>query len=287
MAEGVASELRPTAAEVVIQGGLRRSTLRAVQELFHERELVLALVQRSVKLRYRQAFFGFAWAVVQPAAYLAAFAIVFGRLVHVDGGGGLGYAAFAVTALVPWQFVSNGVVTGSQAIVNDAPLLRKIYFPREAPVIGALGASSLDFAVGIAMMLIAAPLFGAHEGWNTLFLPLVVVPLVVLTLAISLAAAAVNVYFRDVRYVLTFGVQLWLFVSPVAYPITRVPKNARWLYAVVNPLVGPLEAFRRTVGLGLAPDWTLLALSSASTLVALVAALALFRRLEPGFSDTV
>ncbi len=272
---------------VVIRAEARPSLLAVVADLVRHRETIQALTLRSIKLRYRQAVFGVAWAVVQPACYLLIFSLVFGRVARLDGGDGVPYSAFVLTALVPWQLASNGITIGSQAIILDAALLRKVYFPREGPVIGAVGTALVDFGISMGLALCIAPFLGAHEGVWLLLLPVAVLPLLLLVTALTLLLAAVNVYFRDVRYFVALFVQLWMFCSPVAYPLTRIPSALRIPYAFVNPVVGPLDAMRHLVAAGTAPDWSVLGASTLATVLIAYGCLRAFHRLAPNFADVI
>jgi lipopolysaccharide transport system permease protein len=214
------------------------------------------------------------------------FVLIFGRAANISGGGAP-YAAFAVTSLVGWGFLSTVVSLGANALVSDAPLIRKVYFPREAPVVGSVVATIPDLLVGVLLILVAVPVTGATLGWSVAVAPLMIVLLVIPALAITLPLAALSVYYRDFRYVVPFGVQLWLFASPVAYPATAVPEHWRILYAILNPAVGPLDALRHVFALGVAPDWTLVGWSAASGALLLVVGYRFFKRLEREFADVV
>ena len=238
-------------------------------------------------MRYKQAVLGVAWAVVQPLAFMAVFVLVFSGVAGVTGGRHTEYAAFVLSALVPWQFVASGVANGGDALIHDAGLLRKVYFPREAPVLGAILSYVPDFAIGIVLLLVAAPLTGAHFGWELFFVPFLLVLLVLPTAAIAVPIAALAIQYRDFKYALPFAVQVWLFASPVAYPITVIDRGWRPVYAVVNPVAGILDAFRHVLALGTMPDWELLGLSTASSAVLLVLGFQLFKRLEREFADIV
>jgi ABC-type polysaccharide/polyol phosphate export permease len=281
------SETRPEGREeLVLEGIARPGMATALRELWHFREVLRSFTSRSVRVRYKQALLGITWAVIQPLAFLGLFVIFFGRVADISGGG-VPYAAFALSALVPWQFVSNGVSLGTGSLVSDAALIRKVYFPREAAVLGAIGATGLDLAVGIGLFLALAPFLGAKLGLSFLYVPLLVVALTIPVVGICLPLAAINVYYRDFRYVLPLATQLALFASPVAYPVSLVPERWQGLYALVNPFVGPLDGFRNAMALDDAPDWHLLGLSALTGVVLLVVGYRVFKAFEPEFSDVV
>lgn len=271
--------------ELVVTAHMRRSALAALRQLWSYREVVAAFASRGVRVRYKQTALGVVWAVLQPLAFLAVFVIFFAD--KVGGGKNSAYAAATLAALIPWQFIATSVSFGANALVTDADLLRKVYFPREAPVLGAVGSCLPDFGVGLALLVVVMPFLDAHLSWNLVWVPLLCAVTVLVPIAASLPLGAMNVYYRDFRYVVPFLVQFWLLASPVAYPVSEVPSTWRWVYALVNPAVGPLEGFRRVVALGTPPDWTLLGLSALSAGVAIVIGYRWFKVLEREFADVV
>jgi lipopolysaccharide transport system permease protein len=273
--------------EFTFDGTTNLSLVRTIREAANFRECVWAFAVRSLRVRYAQAALGIGWAVVQPLAFLAVFVIFFGGIVGFSGAGGVGYAAFAIAALVPWQFVSSSVSFGGDALIGNAELVRKVYFPREAPVLGTIGAYLPDLGIGILLVLLLSPITGAEIGWQVVFVPLLCVAILVPAVAIAIPLAGLAVYYRDFKYALPTGIQLWFFASPVVYPITVVSPEWRWLYALLNPVVGMLEGFRRVLAQGASPDWGLLGISLASSLVLLFAGLRVFKRLEGEFADVI
>lgn len=283
----MSDEHQRTPVESVYDGARRPSLVHAWRELSLYREVVWSFAVRGVRVRYKQAALGVGWAVLQPLAFLTIFILFFGRVVKVSGGGGATYAAFAISALVPWQFVASGVSFGANALVNDADLLRKVYFPRESPVLGAVLSVVPDLGIGLILVLLASPFTHAHFSWTLVFLPILCLAIAIPTLAASLPLGAMNVYYRDFRYLLPFGIQLWLFASPIAYPVSEISPRLRPWYALVNPIVGPLEGFRRVLAVGTTPDWGLLGISVASGTVLLFAGYRWFKSLERDFADVV
>ncbi len=270
--------------ELIADGTRRETLVDSTRVLWAHAEVVWSFFRRSLQVRYKQSVLGVLWAVIQPLATLGLFVVFFGKVVKISGGG-VPYAAFAMSALAPWQFVSSAVNFGGNAVTNEASLLRKVYFPREAPVIGAIGSNLVDLGIMMVLLLIAEPLLGGHLGLSLLCAPLLIVVLILPVLAVSLPMAGLAVFYRDVKYILPFVIQFWMFASPVVYPLSRVPKNWWPLYAAVNPLVGPLDGFRRVFTLGAAPDWGLLGISAATGALALLAGYKWFKRLEPEMAD--
>jgi len=272
--------------EFVFDAANRVSLRRSVRELLAYRETVWSFAMRSFRVRFKQAVLGVGWALLQPLAFLGVFVVLFGGLGGISGGGTT-YAAFALSALVPWQFVSSGVQFGGDSLIQDASLVRKVYFPREAPVLGSILSYTPDFLIGLALVIVAAPLTGATLTWNLIFVPMLFVALLLPTIAVAVPLAGFAVYYRDFKYALPVGIQLWLFASPVAYPVTTVSSNWRWLYALVNPIVGMLEGFRQVLALGHAPNWDLLGLSTLSSVVLFLVGFRIFKRLEREFADVI
>lgn len=284
---GVAlSTARPLPQEHVYDARARLSLVAALTELWAFREVLWAFAARTLRLRFKQTLLGVAWVVVQPALYLVVFTLVFGRAAGIDGGG-TGYAAFAVSAVVGWNVIAQAVQLGTGALVADAGLMRKVYFPREAAVLGSAGSYATDLVIGSLLILVLAPFTHAELGWSLALAPVLFVAVMLPAIAVTLPLAALAVYHRDVRFVIPFGVQLWLFASPVAYPVTVISERWRDLYALANPAVGPLEGFRRVFALGQAPDWRLLGLSTASGLVLLLVGYRFFKGMERQFADVV
>jgi ABC-type polysaccharide/polyol phosphate export permease len=275
-----------TPIEIEIVASARPSLRQALVELWAFRGTILAFAERDIRVKYKQAVLGIAWALIQPLAFLGIFAVFFGRVAKI-GGDGVPYAAFALTALIPWNYISTTVSFGANALLNDASLVRKVYFPREVPVLAAAVASCVDVAAGLAAFLVLGPILGAHVTWTASLAPLLV-PLVALpAIGLSLALAALNIYYRDFRHALPLGVQLWMFASPVAYPLTKIPQDWQLLYAVLNPVAGPLDAFRRVLGLGILPSFELLGASLFGGLIWLWFGYRLFKAMEPNFADVI
>jgi lipopolysaccharide transport system permease protein len=271
----------------IVHRNVRRVSLRAaLRDLAAHRECLWSFAERYLRLRYKQAALGVGWAVIKPVALFLPFLVFFGGAAGISGGGTT-YAAFSLSALVAWQYVASSVDLGSSALINDSNLIRRIYFPREAPVLGAALSNVPDLFIGIVIALAAAPFTGAHFGPSLALLPLLAVLITIPGLAVILPVSALAVYYRDVKYGMPLLIQLWLFLSPVAYPITEIPERYRWVMAVLNPVSGPLDGFRHVLALGTMPDWGLLGLSTLSGSIALVAGYWLFKRLERAFADVV
>ena len=278
--------MRVEVPELVFEAEPQRRLRNALRELWSFRGGMLAFAERDVRVKYKQAALGIGWAVVQPLAFMAVFVFAFGHAAKVPGGGAP-YAAFTLSALVPWTFLQTGVTFGAQSLLNYSALLRKVYFPREVPVLGAVLSAVVDLGIGLILFCILGPIFGAHVSPTWLLAPLLALPLALLAGGVGLALAALNVYYRDFRYALPFVLQLWLFASPVAYPLTVVPEQWRNLYVALNPAAGILDGFRRALALGELPDPVTLSISVAGCAVVVWLGYRIFKRLEPNFADVV
>lgn len=273
-------------ADLVIDASPRPALGRALRDLWSYRGTLVAFAERNVRIKYKQTLFGVAWVVLQPLAFMGVFTVALGHLANVPSGG-VDYAAFSLSAFVAWTFVQSAVNLGANSLVVDAGFLRKVYFPREVPVLAAVLASTVDFAAGLALFAVVGPFLGAELSAASLLAPFIGIAFVFLAAGVCVLLAGLNVYYRDFRHALPFVLQLWLFASPVVYPLTVIPEKWREVYAFANPAAGLLDSFRRTLALGDLPDPALLGLSLLSTAMLCTFGYWLFKRLEPNFADVV
>jgi lipopolysaccharide transport system permease protein len=256
-----------------------------IRELMNARELLWAWTARTVRARYEQSVLGWLWAVILPASQAAVFTVIFTVFVPVKTGKAP-YMLFCYAAMVPWTFFSVALTDMSSSLVGNMPLVTKIYFPRETLPISAMLARLLDALAATAVL--AAMLIYARVDVRPLGL-LYLVPVVgaelLLLIGLGLAAAAANVFYRDVQSILTLVVQLWFYLSPVVYPATSVPARLRPFY-FLNPMAGILESFRDVLLFGRAPG-PYLALSLAMGGVLFVFGYWSFKRVEFLFADLV
>jgi lipopolysaccharide transport system permease protein len=261
------------------------SRVLAPRELWRYRDLAAQIALRDITVRYRQTLLGGAWAVLQPIGFMVVFSLFFGNLAGVASNG-LPYPLFSLAALVPWTFFANAMLLGSDSLVANSALVSKIYFPRIFMPAGILVAGCVDLAISLVILIAIVLIWGLTPSLAILSLPLLIVIAAATALGVSTALSAINVRFRDVRYVVPFAIQLWLFATPVVYPSSLLGEPWRTLSAV-NPMVGVVEGFRwATLGSGEAP-WDLIAISAAAACVLLVAGLAYFDRVERRFADYV
>jgi ABC-type polysaccharide/polyol phosphate export permease len=257
----------------------------ALAELWGHRGLLWSLTLREIQVRYRQAWLGVAWAIVQPVALMAVTTLLFHRLLRVDTGE-VPYALFAFTALVPWTFFHTAVTTAVPSLVNNASLVKKIWFPREAIPLAAVGAAVLDLLAGLllwfVLLAVAGPGLTVHLLWTV---PLVLILLAFAT-AVALFGAATNVHFRDVKHALPLLLQLLFFATPIVYPLTRVPEGWRPLF-LLNPLTGVVEGMRAAAFEHRAPEATMTWIAAAVAFVLLGISYAFFLRAGRRFADVV
>jgi lipopolysaccharide transport system permease protein len=256
-----------------------------LRELWEYRELLYFLTWRDVKVRYKQTALGVAWAIIQPFLTMVVFSLFFGRLARVPSDG-IPYPLFSYAALVPWTFFANGLGKASNSLVHSANLIKKVYFPRltvpMASVIGGVVDFVLAFIVLLGMMLY----YGFVPTIHVLWLPLFVLLAFMTSLGVALWLSAMNVQFRDVHYVVPFLTQLWLFLTPIAYPSSLLSEPWRTVYGI-NPMAGVVEGFRwALLGVNTAPG-PIIAVSALVALTLLVSGLRYFRRMERTFADVV
>ncbi len=268
---------------VVIEAG-RGSLLTALAELWAHRELLYFLAWRDVRLRYKQTVLGALWAVLQPFLMMVVFTVLFGRLAHVPSDG-LPYPIFAFAGLVPWQFFQNAVSESGASLIGNAQLVTKVYFPRMAIPGAAVGAALVDFAIASAILFAMMAFYRIAPGAGIAMLPVLIAMLAIFAGTAGMWMAGMNVKYRDVKYVLPFLLQLWMFATPVIYPANFVPAQWRSIL-VLNPLTGIIGGLRSAL-LGRRFDWLALAVAAVLTLVAAAYSAWSFRRMELSFADFI
>ncbi len=258
--------------------------VRAVGELWRARHLVRTLAERDFRVRYKQTVLGVAWAVLTPLALMVVFTVFFQRVAKVDTGGAP-YALFAYLGLLPWTFFSSSVSQGGPTLLTNSQLLNKVYCPREVFPLASMTVGGIDSSIAVAMLGVLFLITGYAPKATSVWVPVMLVVQVAFTFGVTLVISASLVFFRDLRHVLPIILQLGLFATPVAYGMNVVPTNLQVLYCALNPLAPVIDGYRRTVLLGLPPDWHLLLPGSITAMAMLVFGYVLFKRLEPGFAD--
>jgi lipopolysaccharide transport system permease protein len=256
-----------------------------LRELLEHRELLYFLIWRNIKIRYKQTALGGAWAVLQPILIMAVFALIFGRYAGLPSDGSP-YALFCLTALVPWLYFSNTLSQGSNSLIENERLITKVYFPRLLIPMSAVLAGLLDLLIAFVVLLVLLLAFGEVPTVEFAAVPLLMLLVTAAALAVTTLFAALNVYYRDIRFVTAFLVQFWLFITPVAYASSLVPDSVLPLYGL-NPMVGVVDGFRWAL-LDSAP-WPAITLpmSVVSVFILLLGAFYYFRRVEDSFADVV
>jgi len=254
-------------------------------DLWRYRELMYFLAWRDIVVRYKQTAIGVAWALLRPAATMLVF-IAFRRLAGIPSGTAP-EPVLVFAAVLPWQFFSAALTESSASLIGNANLISKVYFPRLIIPSAAVVTSLVDFAITLGLLAALMLWYGVAPGWELLALPMFVLLAIALALGVGVWLAALNVEYRDFRYIVPFVVQFGLFVSPVAFTLSRVPEQWRTLYAL-NPMVGIIEGFRWSVlGKGATLDLEAVALSVIVTSSALFLGVRYFRRMERSFADVI
>lgn len=213
-----------------------------ILELWHFRELLVALTLREIKVRYKQTLLGAAWAILQPASLTVIFTIVFGVFLKVDSGP-VPYPVFAYCALLPWTLFTTAVSFGSLSVVNNGNLVTKIYFPREILPLSSVGAALFDFIMATIVFVVLIFFYHIQIGLNILYFPVFVLLILLFTIGISFILSTLNVLFRDIKFVVPLLLQIWLYLTPVIYSSNQVPEKYR-SFLKLNPLVPLVEGFR-------------------------------------------
>jgi lipopolysaccharide transport system permease protein len=255
-----------------------------LRELWAYRELLLVLTMRDIKVRYKQTVLGAGWAILQPLMMMVVFTIFFGNLANMPSEG-YPYPLFVYSALVPWTFFANAITSSSNSVLGSAHLVSKIYFPRLIIPLSAVGPGIVDFAVASSILLAMMLFYGVGWSLNLLMGPVLLVAIVFTALGVGTCLSALTVAYRDFRYVVPFMVQVWMFVTPVVYPVSLVPAQWRWLL-YINPMSGLIEGFR-AVFLGSAFDFYGLAVSGAVAISLFLVGIAYFERAERRFADII
>ena len=254
------------------------------RELWDYRDLLAFLVWRDVKVRYKQTILGASWAVLQPLATMVVFTLLFGRWAGMPSDG-LPYPVFAFAALVPWTFFSNAVSGAANSLVGNSHLVSKVYFPRLLVTLSGICTCAVDMAIALIVMMGLLVIYQVELTWQVIALPALTGLVLLIAFGIGSALAALCAIYRDVRYVVPFLLQLWMFASPVIYPLSFVPPDRQWIFHL-NPMVGAIDGFRSAL-LGLPFAWTPLAWSAATAGLSVWGGLMYFRRVERRVADLI
>jgi lipopolysaccharide transport system permease protein len=285
---------RPLKVEdVLVTDNARRTRIKPTEgwvslkldEFWAYRELLYFFVWRDIKVRYKQTVLGASWAIIQPLFTMVIFSLFFGKLAQVPSDG-VPYPLFRYAALVPWPFFANAVTQASNSLVAGSSMLKKIYFPRMIMPTATVLAGVVDFTLAFIVLLGMMFFYGFAPTINVIWLPFFLLLALVTSLGVGLWLSVMNVQFRDVRYIIPFLTQAWLFLTPIAYPSSLIPEPWRILYGL-NPMAGVVEGFRwALLGTDTAPG-PMIIVSSVVALVLLIGGAFYFRRMEKIFADVV
>jgi lipopolysaccharide transport system permease protein len=254
-------------------------------ELWDYRELLYFFVWRDIKIRYKQTVIGAAWAILQPFLTMLVFSLFFGKLAHIPSEG-LPYPIFYYSALLPWTYFAGALQNATNTIVENQRLITKVYFPRLDLPLSSVLSGLVDFGISFLMFVAMMIYYGIRPSAGLLWLPVFMLLAILTALGVGLWLSALNAMYRDVRYVLPFLVQLWMFASPVAYPSSLVPVKWHWLYGL-NPMAGVIEGFRWSLAGRGDPPGRMILVSAAAVLAVLLGGLAYFQRMETTIADVV
>ena len=254
------------------------------RELWNYRELLRFLVVRDIKVRYKQTVLGGLWAILQPFMNMVVFTIFFGHLAKIPSDH-LPYPIFVYTALLPWQFFSSGIGSSGNSLVANSHLISKVYFPRMIIPAASLGAGCLDFLIAFILLIVMMIYYGIYPGPGIFLFPFLMVLVTVAALGVGMILAALNVAYRDFRYVIPFLVQFWLFATPVIYPASIVPDKWRWLINL-NPMAGLITGIRSSL-LNLSLSWTDILISGTMSIGLFVIGIFYFKKMERRFADII
>jgi len=273
----------PEKPVVSIRGG-RNWTGLDLPSLWAHRDLFYFLIWRDVKVRYKQTALGVTWAVLQPVLTMVVFTLLFGRLAHVPSDG-KPYPIFVYAGLLPWNFFATAVDNSSNSLVGNSALITKVYFPRLVIPSAAVGAALVDFAIASAILFIMCAYYGVALSFSFVMLIPLTLLMAVFAVAVGMRLSALNVKYRDIRYALPFLINIWMYATPVIYPVSFIPARWRWIL-ILNPLGGIIEGFRSAI-FNQPFRWNELMVTSVIIGAVLMYSLYSFRRMEKDFADII
>lgn len=256
-----------------------------LRELWQYRDLLFFLAWRDITVRYKQTVLGAVWVILQPLLTMFIFTFIFGRLANVPSEG-VPYPVFFFSAFLPWQYFASTLTSAANSLVNNTNLISKVYFPRLLIPLSGLFPTLVDLAISFVVLLGLLFFYGIHLTWNALWLPGFLLLLIMTVLGVGLWLSALNIHYRDIRYIVPFMTQFGMFVSPVVYPSSVVPARWQSIYAM-NPMVGVIEGFRwALLGKEVLPGRIILISAAVSTAL-LIGGIFYFRRAERNFADII
>jgi lipopolysaccharide transport system permease protein len=254
------------------------------REFWRYRELFFILVWRDIKVRYKQTFLGVAWAIFQPFVSMIVFTLFFGVLVKVPSDN-LPYPIFVYAGLLPWTLFSNGLSRGSMSVLNETNMISKTYFPRLIIPISSFGAGMVDFVISFFIMAVMMFYYGIIPTLSILVFPLLIFITLIASIGVSVILAALTVSYRDVKYISPFLIQIWMYATPVIYPVSVVPEKWRWVLSL-NPMCGVIDGCRSAL-FGKTFYWNNLLLSALISFLLFIVGLIYFKNVEYRFADII
>ncbi len=258
---------------------------KSISELWIYRELLVALTLREIRVRYKQTFLGATWAILQPAALTIIFTLIFGLILKVNSGT-VPYPIFAYSALLPWTFFSTAVTFGSMSVVNNSGLVTKVYFPRAILPLSAVGAAFFDFIMASIVIIPLFVIFKIVPTVMIIYLLVLIPSLLIFTIGVVMFLSAINVLFRDIKFVIPLLLQVWFYLTPIIYSQNQIPQKYQ-IYFLLNPLTAQIESFRKILVLGEAPNTMHILYSVLFSLVIFIAGYSFFRIKERVFADVI
>ncbi|MFQ5420486.1 MAG: ABC transporter permease [Anaerolineae bacterium] len=256
-----------------------------VKNLYQYRDMLLMWIFREIRVRYKQSFLGAAWAILQPLVLMLMFTTVFSLMAKFPTDG-IPYPVFSYTALLPWTLFATSVSFGVSSLINNLNLVTKTYFPREVLPMGVVGAAIFDYLIASTIFFVMLLIYDIPITIHFLWIPALLVIQIFLMLGVILLGAALTVFYRDIRFVVPLGVQLWLYATPIIYPVSLVPERLRTLY-MLNPMAGIVESYRQVLLRGEPPVFSDLAVTTAVSVILFFVSYAIFKRLEVSFNDII
>ncbi len=262
-----------------------RTLAAHIRLLLRYREMLFLWTSRELRARYRQSVFGIGWALIQPVFQMLILTIVFGRFIQVPSEG-LPYPVFIYTALLPWTLFATSIGSAIPSIVGNMQLVTKIYFPREILPLSAILTRIVDFFIASIVLVVLMIWHGISWHSTFFYVPVLLLIQTSLALGISLLGASVSVFIRDISFALPLAMQLWMYASPVIYPISAVPERWRSLY-MLNPMAGIIDSYRRVMLWGKPPDLAYLGAAAAVAIALCLISYVYFKKLEMSMSDVM
>jgi lipopolysaccharide transport system permease protein len=281
----VADNLDPSVRVTRIQASGRRFPLD-FRELLSYHELLYFLVWRDVKVRYKQTALGVIWAVLQPFVAMVIFSVIFGHFAGIQASYGVPYPLFVFAGLLPWQYFASSLTLSSASVVSSSALVTKVYFPRLLLPLASVAVPVIDFVCSFTILIGMFFWYGQRPHWHAVVIPVLLFMALMTALGVGLWLSALNVRYRDIPYAIPFLTQIWLYATPVIYPVSLVPQRYHWLLAL-NPMTGVVDGFRWAVlGRGL-PEYSVYGVSAAVGACLVFSGLWYFKRVERRFADVI